>query len=187
MNRTIMWATALTMVFLFSTACELGIEVSTPIPQTPDDVELSVLIVPPDRGYVEIDGSIITSGIAVPINHGKLVNLVAKPIDTDWQFARWERDMSGTSPGETLVMDESKVVRAVFAVPTPLPAAPVSITPEYREDFEDGLAQGWQSEAGWSVVQDGNNNVFQGRNHSWTTFTQGHAWNDYVLRFRVKL
>ena len=77
---------------------------------------------------MEIDGAIITSGVAVPFRGGKLVNVVAKSSDAGWQFARWERDLAGVHASETLVMDSSKVVRAVFTpmllttpTPTPMP------------------------------------------------------------------
>ena len=113
MNRTILWAFLLLVLFWSSTACQFGIAV--PTPPASEEVELSVLIHPADKGYVEIDGSIITPGASVPVKRGKLVNLVARPSDEGWEFARWERGLTGTSSEEALLMDSTKVIRAVFA------------------------------------------------------------------------
>ncbi len=124
MMHTFKFVAAMAILLLVSTACELGISASTPVPAAPEDVELSVLISPAGVGYVEYDGAIIDDGVAVPVKDGKLVNLVAKSSDAEWRFARWERDLSGTNAGEALQMDGSKVVRAVFApVSTPAPAS----------------------------------------------------------------
>ena len=112
MDHMVRWAASLVVVLLSTVACDLGLRLPTTVP---DNVELSVLIGPPDKGYVEIDGAIITSGVGVPFPGGKLVNLVAKSSDTGWEFARWERDLAGINAEETTLMDGSKVVRAVFA------------------------------------------------------------------------
>ncbi len=56
--------------------CEVGVSLPA---QVPDTVEFSVLISPADKRYVEVDGAIITSGVAVPFQEGKVVNLVARP------------------------------------------------------------------------------------------------------------
>ena len=125
MNRTIKWISSLVIVLLFSTACELGLGGPTYVPEP---VELSVLVLPSDKGYVEIDGSIITPGIPVQVKKGKLVNLVARSRDEGWEFARWERDLAGINSEETLVMDRSKVVRAVFTSVSPPAATPTPRT-----------------------------------------------------------
>ena len=124
MNRTIKWPFSLVILFLFLTACEIGIAQPTTVP---GEVELSVLIQPPDKGYVEMDGSLLTSGVAVQVKTGKLVNLVAKSSDEGWEFARWERGLATINSEETVLMDGSKVIRAVFAplsLPTPTPVPP---------------------------------------------------------------
>ena len=130
MILTIKLASLLLVLLLASAACELGISVPTP---APDGVELSVLVEPAGKGYVELDGSLISPGVAVPVNHGKLVNLVAKPSGEGWQFARWERGLSSVNSEEALLMDSSKVVRAVFAPVNPAAAVleptPISIDP----------------------------------------------------------
>ena len=69
MNRTMVLLTALVALFLVSAACELGVGIPTPVP---DQVELSVLVRPADKGYVEIDGAVITSGIPVGFPVSKL-------------------------------------------------------------------------------------------------------------------
>ena len=123
MDRMMKWVASLLVLLLSSVACDVGFGLPTPVPDT---VELSVLISPPDKGYVEIDGAIITSGVAVPFPGGKLVNVVAKSNDAGWQFARRERDLAGVNASETLEMDTSKVVRAVFApigLSTPTPTS----------------------------------------------------------------
>ena len=135
MDNAIKWASSLAILLLFSAACQIGIGEPTPVPE---QVELSVLVGPSDKGYVEIDGSIITPGIPVPVKHGELVNLAAKSLDEGWQFARWERDLTGIYSEETLLMDRSKVIRAVFApvsppaatpTPTPVPTPTPTATP----------------------------------------------------------
>ena len=136
MNRTIRWALSLGILFLFLAVCQMGSGAPT---SPPEEVELAVLIRPPEVGYVEVDGSSINSGVTVEVKRGKLVNLVARSLDEGWRFARWERDLAGTDSGEALLMDSSKVVRAVFepvvaptsvSEPTPTPVAiPASPTP----------------------------------------------------------
>ena len=121
MDRAIKWASFLAIVFLLA-ACDLGVEVTTPVPE-PEEVELSVLVSPQDKGYVEVDGSIVTPGAAVPFKWGKQVSLVARPLEEDWHFAHWERDLTGTDSEEVLLMDSSKVVRAVFASVRPVSSA----------------------------------------------------------------
>ena len=120
MNRTIKWIFVLSVLFLSSAACEFGIAVPTP---ASDEVELSVLVQPADKGYVEIDGSITATGVSVPVKRGKLVNLVARSSDEGWEFARWERGLTGTTAEEAVLMDSTKVIRAVFAPVEPVASA----------------------------------------------------------------
>ena len=116
-------ASFLLAAFLIFAACDVGFEESG---SPPNEVELAVLILPADKGYVEVDGAKIAPDATIQVKKGKVLTLAAKPIDQGWRFARWERDLAGTAPGEALVMDGSKVVRAVFEqvelqASTPLP------------------------------------------------------------------
>lgn len=52
----------------------------------------------------------------------------------------------------------------------------------FEEDFEDGQAQGWELEPGWSVA-DG---MLKGQGHSWARPLVG-PWRDFRLQFRLKL
>ncbi len=65
-------------------------------------------------------------------------------------------------------------------------AAPDHQNTTYQEDFEDGQAQGWQLEPGWSVVLDGGNHVLGGQGHVWARLDQPFN-GDLRLTFRVKL
>ncbi len=56
----------------------------------------------------------------------------------------------------------------------------------YQEGFENGQAQGWDLEPGWSVIQDGGNNVLGGQGHSWARPNREYS-EDYRLSFRIKL
>ena len=94
-------------------------------------VEMSIIIEPAGKGRVEINeaetGDPISKGLVISLGShpgqlipkGKQVSLIAHPIDEDWRFARWEGDLSGTNSQESLAMDASKAVRAVFE-PDPL-------------------------------------------------------------------
>ena len=67
MGHMLKWIASLLALFLASVACDVGVRLT---PTIPDNLELSVLISPPDKGYVEIDGAIITSGVDVPFPEG---------------------------------------------------------------------------------------------------------------------
>lgn len=62
----------------------------------------------------------------------------------------------------------------------------------FRDDFEDGNADGWEvivaegPAAGWKVEREGSNHVFSGRGHSLVRL-QGVGWSDYRFKARVKL
>ncbi len=56
----------------------------------------------------------------------------------------------------------------------------------YQEDLEDGQAQGWELEPGWSVVLDGDNHVLAGQGHVWAR--SGRTFDgDHRVSFRLKL
>jgi photosystem II stability/assembly factor-like uncharacterized protein len=59
--------------------------------------------------------------------------------------------------------------------------------PLYGEDFEDGLARGWDLDTGWEVSQQGGNFVLHGQGHRWANLSQGRNWTDYAFKFRLKL
>ena len=133
MNHRVLGASPLLIfAFLIFTACTVGIGDADP---PPSEVELAVLVLPPDKGYVEIDGADIESGVTIQVINGELVTVVAKSTDPNWQFVRWERDLAGTNPGEAVVMDRSKIIRAVFeqtivaALPVPTPSPVPTPTP----------------------------------------------------------
>ncbi len=58
--------------------------------------------------------------------------------------------------------------------------------PPFEYDFEDGTADGWKSDAGWSVIQENGNYVLQGVGHEWIS-TGSESWTDYTFESKVKL
>ena len=58
--------------------------------------------------------------------------------------------------------------------------------PPLEDDFEDGNADGWRSEAGWSVIRESGNYVLQGISHDWISAGL-ESWTDYTFESRVKL
>ncbi len=56
----------------------------------------------------------------------------------------------------------------------------------YSQDFEQGQPAEWRLESGWQVVESDAGHALAGQGHIWATL-QGHADDDYQLRFRVKL
>ena len=56
----------------------------------------------------------------------------------------------------------------------------------YSQDFNSGSAPEWQLENGWSIAPSEGGYALQGTGHVWARMTTG-AWDDYSLRFRVKL
>ena len=58
--------------------------------------------------------------------------------------------------------------------------------PPFNDDFEDGNADGWELEPGWSVINDNGNYVLQGFGHKWARAGL-ESWTDYTFESRVKL
>ena len=57
----------------------------------------------------------------------------------------------------------------------------------YEENLEDGVAQGWDLGAGWSVLQEpGGNWALHGQDGYWAVY-QGEGWQDYTVTLRAKL
>ena len=81
-----------------------------------DAVALSVLITPLDAGFVEIAGErTLSSGQATEVNRNDQINLIARPTNpAQWKFSRWGGDLQGPHASESLIMDSSKKIRAVF-------------------------------------------------------------------------
>lgn len=104
-------AFAIALIVLFSAGC---IGAGTPSFES-ENVDLGVLVQPPGKGLVEINGLTVPPGQAISIKRGKSVNLFAKPTNNGWRFAGWERGLSGSNPKESLLMDSSKIVLAIFA------------------------------------------------------------------------
>ncbi|MDD4985303.1 MAG: DUF1080 domain-containing protein [Dehalococcoidales bacterium] len=55
----------------------------------------------------------------------------------------------------------------------------------FTDDFEDGNADGWQLDDGWSVIQDDGNYVLEGIGHKWAN-TGLDSWQDYTFETRIK-
>jgi len=88
-----------------------------------------------------------------------------------------------------------------FSPPTSVPPIP-TLTPSshrpdspfltkeegtlFHEDFEDGRADGWALEAGWSIEPEGSNFVLSGRGHHWAN-PSARSWTDYMFQGRFKL
>jgi len=58
--------------------------------------------------------------------------------------------------------------------------------PPFISDFENGDAPDWELEAGWTVEQDGENYVLQGKGHEWANTGSGN-WGDYTFETKIKL
>jgi len=61
----------------------------------------------------------------------------------------------------------------------------VSLQP-FADDFEDGNADAWNLEAGWSIIQENDNYVLQGIGHWWAS-AGSRAWTDYTFGTELKL
>lgn len=65
----------------------------------------------------------------------------------------------------------------------------------FKDDFEDGLADGWYfsdrtcrlRSTPWPVVEDDGKFVFSGSDHTWALSESGHEWSDYSMDVNVKL
>jgi photosystem II stability/assembly factor-like uncharacterized protein len=55
----------------------------------------------------------------------------------------------------------------------------------YFEDFQDSMAQGWDLEKGWEIIDDAGNMILSGQGHAWANSNQ--SLQDYRLSFRLKL
>ena len=122
MIKTIGIITGLISILLVLGACTIGFGGG--------QVELSVLIEPPDAGQVEIRGSgIVASGGATDLKKNDLINMTARA-NAGWAFDHWESDVTGAQASQALRMDSDKVVRAVFtSAAAPAPAAPAPAAP----------------------------------------------------------
>lgn len=60
----------------------------------------------------------------------------------------------------------------------------------FSDDFEDGNADGWDLESGWSVEKENSNYVLNADHHGfnkWAKLKKGKEWTDYMFRCKVKL
>jgi len=55
----------------------------------------------------------------------------------------------------------------------------------YSENFEDGTADCWGLDTGWSVELDGTDHVLSGTGHVWASLLTGAAWTDYRFSLSV--
>jgi len=113
-------------------------------------------------------------------------------------FHQVELDVQrGFGPGASRIASGDVDVIFIEPVTPPLPPPAPTWTPTpyvkacrpgvlYCENFDDGRADGWDLGPGWKVAQEGANYVLDGSEHHWATLT-GQAWDDYRLRFRLKL
>jgi photosystem II stability/assembly factor-like uncharacterized protein len=88
-----------------------------------------------------------------------------------------------------LLVATAGLVAAASQVP---PIQPADWQVLFRDDFEDGIADGWalkvnESQArGWQVEKEGNNYVFVGRGLSQARLVEG-LWSDFRLAAKVKI
>lgn len=83
---------------------------SEPSPQ----VTLRVLIDPPDSGSVDVQRyGLITTEKLLPFDLGEPIILIARP-NRSWLFQTWNGAINGEKAEQSLNMDVSKQVRAVF-------------------------------------------------------------------------
>lgn len=56
----------------------------------------------------------------------------------------------------------------------------------FEADFEVGNLNKWEIEEGWSVTQEGGNNILQGVGHNWAR-AGDEGWGDYSFQMKLKL
>jgi hypothetical protein len=101
----------------------------------------------------------------------------------------------------TLVLGTERIGASAVAQPSPTPTPTTAPTVArcalgvlYCEDFEDGLAQDWTftdqygrpTSSGWRLTSEGGNHLIAGSEHNWAVLSD-HSWEDYRVRFRLKL
>jgi hypothetical protein len=59
-------------------------------------------------------------------------------------------------------------------------------SPAYKEDLQDGRAQGWELPAGWRIENPSGSPVLAGRGHQWATL-KGKSWQDYEFSLWLTL
>ena len=57
----------------------------------------------------------------------------------------------------------------------------------YQEDFEDGVAEGWNLGSDWSIENDDGNNVLSGEGVCWSQYIEGRHWKNYSYEVKIKL
>jgi len=76
--------------------------------------------------------------------------------------------------------------------PTPVPTRPETpfvhkeISVVFADDFEDGIADGWELEPGWYVERQHDGFVLAGSGHGWA-WPEVPMWSDYSIQARFKL
>jgi outer membrane protein assembly factor BamD (BamD/ComL family) len=97
----------------------------------------------------------------------------------------------GTIAFETLDNSQAQVDDIQVMEPGPEPAPPPrqQCGPGvlFCDNFEDGRADGWEFGPGWQIDRDGSNYVLSGSGHKWATLRTGQVWDNYRVRFRLKL
>ncbi len=96
-------------------------------------------------------------------------------------------DSSSTDLDPEINGDQTGLTEPVLAPPRPdTPFVTEVQALLLREDFENGLADGWALEEGWSVIKDDDNYVLSGKGHHLAD-PRFRNWTDYTVEVRFKL
>jgi photosystem II stability/assembly factor-like uncharacterized protein len=57
----------------------------------------------------------------------------------------------------------------------------------YEEDFEDGVAEGWNISSDCSIEDDNGNNILSCDSFCWSQYSEGRAWKNYSFEAKIKL
>jgi len=133
--------------------------------------------------YDAMDSDIIVNGLDNEMRGKRITKVVVNPADPNEVYASSEegvfvtrdggRHWEGMSDGSrTLDVRALKVAGLVF--------------PPFEDGFDDGGADRWVLEDGWSVNRDGGNYVLQGMGHKWAS-AGSESWGDYTFETGLKV
>ena len=77
-------------------------------------------------------------------------------------------------------------IEVIGEPPPPPDPIPPNWTILFKDDFENGLADGWNLGPGWNVELDDGKYVLSGEGHSWA-WPDIMGWVDCVIESRMKL
>lgn len=96
----------------------------------------------------------------------------------------------GTEEGMFVTRDNGKHWEAVNGGLGTLDIRSVKVAsaqwPPFQDGFDDGNADEWHLQDGWSVIQENGNYVLQGTGHKWAD-AGSEGWMDYTFKTRLKL